>query len=64
MSSQNSTTDLLAGELLDLDSLWDEVRSQWDDRMAEGFAAEVIEPLRHEIRQLKDTLLEHSSPLP
>ena len=61
MHQSDSIPDLLATELADLRSLWNETRSQWSDQVAEDFENHVIEPLHETMLTLRRTLVEHAS---
>lgn len=61
MNKSETTSELLVTELCELEFLWGETRSEWNDRVAEDFGVQVIEPLQFAVRDLSGTITEHSS---
>lgn len=63
MNSYDAPPEILTAEISELESLWGEARSGWNDRVAEDFELQVIAPLQSTIRDLSNTLTQHSSTL-
>jgi hypothetical protein len=61
MTSSDATPQILTAEICELEFLWGETRSEWNDRVAEDFEVHVIAPLQGAVRDLSNTIAEHSS---
>lgn len=60
MNSSDATTETLSAEIRELEFLWGEARSGWNDRVAEDFEVHVITPFHTAVRNLMTTLVENS----